>query len=80
GLSFEPKSALVSGQDGLSAIQLIVKAAPHYLKNAGLLIVEHGYNQAAQVAALFQQNGFAKVESHRDLGGNPRFTKGVKNA
>lgn len=76
---FEPASALVAGQDGLDDIRLIVHEAPEHLEAGGWLLLEHGYDQAAAVRALFAARGFTAVESRRDLGGHQRITLGRWN-
>lgn len=73
---FEPKSALVAGADGLDDIRLIAAQAPQHLEAGGWLLLEHGYDQAAAVRELLQQNGFVAVESRRDLGGHERISLG----
>lgn len=73
---FEPASALVAGEDGLDDIRRIVAEAPAHLEAGGWLLLEHGYDQAEAVRALFAARGFAAVESRRDLGGHQRITLG----
>ncbi len=73
---FEPRSALVSGQDGLNDIRHIIAHAPQHLNPQGWLMFEHGYNQANAVATLLQQAGFQHIETIKDLGGNERVTLG----
>lgn len=73
---FEPQSALVAGADGLDDLRHIVASAPNYLNRGGWLIVEHGYNQAEAVAALFVDAGFSEIVGHRDLNQVPRLTLG----
>ena len=75
-LRFEPLSALASGQDGLDDIRNIITNAPQHLNPDGLLLLEHGYNQAEQVAALLKQAGFSEIETVKDLSGNERVTLG----
>ena len=75
-LRFEPLSALASGADGLQDIRIIISQAPQHLNPQGWLLLEHGYNQAASVAALLKQAGFIEVETIEDLGGNHRVTLG----
>ncbi len=75
-VAFEPRSALVSGSDGLDAIRLIVDDAPHKLKAQGWLLVEHGYDQGRQVRELLRQQEFINIETHRDLSGHERITQG----
>ncbi len=73
---FEPRSALVAGNDGLADLRLIIGQAPDWLAAGGWLLVEHGYDQAEAVRALFRHAGFADVASGQDYGGNDRFTGG----
>lgn len=75
-LCFEPASALASGSDGLNDIRHIVAAAPAHLHPDGWLLLEHGYDQAAQVRGLLQQSGFNTVFSACDLAGIERVSGG----
>ena len=75
-LQFEPQSALISGMNGLNAIEKIVHQAPFFLKQNGTLIIEHGFDQAESVKTIFNRAGFKAIENHLDLGGNTRFTTG----
>lgn len=73
---FEPRTALVSGKDGLDDIRHIINHAVPHLRPQGWLMFEHGYNQAHAVATLLAQAGFQHIESIKDLGGNDRVTLG----
>ena len=75
-LRFEPISALASGADGLDAICIIISQAKNHLNPHGWLLLEHGYNQAANVANLLKKAGFSHIETIKDLGGNDRVTLG----
>ena len=75
-LRFEPLSALASGDDGLQDIRIIINQAPQHLNPQGWLLLEHGYNQAEQVAALLKQAGFSKISHAQDLAGINRVTQG----
>lgn len=76
-LRFEPRSALTPGTDGLAALRHIVAAAPCHLAAGGTLAVEHGYDQAAAVAAMLVAAGFVEVAATRDLAGIVRVSAGV---
>jgi release factor glutamine methyltransferase len=76
-LRFEPLSALASGVDGLDDIRRIISAAPQYLTSNGLLLLEHGYDQAESVRDLLIQRGFMEVFSAKDLAGIERVTGGA---
>jgi len=75
---FEPKTALIADNQGLSDIEIIADKARCYLKPAGHLLIEHGYNQAPQVQAIFNALAYDKVQSYRDLSGQSRVTYGQK--
>lgn len=77
-LRFEPASALASGIDGLDAIRHIVQHAPRHLHPHGWLLLEHGYDQAAAVAALLHAQGFDNIQHRHDLGGVARVTLGQR--
>ena len=75
-LRFEPLSALASGKDGLDDIRTIISQATDHLQPSGWLMLEHGFNQANQVADLLQQAGFTQIDHLRDLSGIQRVTFG----
>lgn len=75
-LRHEPRQALTSGHDGLDDIRIIIEQAPACLRNGAWLLLEHGYDQASTVQALFTQRGFVHVQSRKDLGGHVRCTGG----
>lgn len=75
-LSHEPITALTAKNQGLADLQVIVAQAPQWLKAAGWLLVEHGFDQAQAVQALFVDAGFGDVRTVKDYGGNDRVTLG----
>lgn len=75
-LRFEPALALSPGGDGLGALRTIVAAAPGHLVPGGVLAVEHGFDQAGPVRAMFVDAGFLAVVTHADLAGHARVTCG----
>ena len=77
-LVYEPRCALTSGADGLDDIRRIVAQAPVCLKPGGWLLLEHGHDQAVAVAQLLQHQGFASVQSKKDLAGVARVTGGQR--
>ena len=74
---FEPLSALVSGPDGLDDIRFIAQESTKYLRSGGYLLLEHGYNQGAQVREILSNNGYEQVATIKDYGGNDRVTLGI---
>jgi release factor glutamine methyltransferase len=73
---FEPSKALVSGQDGLDAIRIIVVQAKMFLNPHALLLLEHGYQQAESVRTLLSQHGFQQIKTYQDLAQRDRVTCG----
>ena len=75
---FEPKTALIADNQGLSDIQHIANNARDYLNNNGYLLVEHGYNQAESVQQIFNNAGYKAIKTYHDLSGQARVTCGQK--
>jgi len=73
---FEPRSALIAGNNGMADIEHIIAQAPRYLTAGGYLLLEHGYDQGEAVRALLNAQHFTQVHSRRDYGGNERITLG----
>ncbi len=76
-LTYEPRMALTDEADGLSAYRKIIPGAGEHLRSNGRLLVEIGWTQSAQVAALFEQSGFTNVNVRPDLEGRDRVVGGV---
>lgn len=77
-VQFEPKSALVAADAGLSDIKHILLGCQHHLASAGWLLIEHGFDQAAAVQQLFEAAGFQRIRTVTDFGQQPRLTLGQK--
>jgi len=74
--NFEPKIALLGGEDGLKHIREIIQKAPLFLKEKGWLILENHFDQGEQVKQLLIKNKFTSIEIVKDLSGVGRFTIG----
>ena len=74
--NFEPKVALLGGEDGLQHIREIIQYAPSYLKEKGWLILENHFDQGAKVRKLLIENRFTNVKNLKDYSGIGRFTIG----
>jgi len=68
----EPVAALDGGVDGLDAYRALIPGLAARLVSGGLAAFEVGAGQAAAVAAMFTQAGFAEVRVRADLAGIPR--------
>ena len=73
---FEPELALISAENGLSDIRIIIHDCVSLLETGGWLMLEHGYQQADQVRQLFTESGYSEIETLRDLSDNERVTMG----
>jgi len=74
--NFEPKVALLGGEDGLKHIRKIIQKAPLFLKEKGWLILENHFDQGEKVKQLLIKNKFTSIEIVKDLSGIGRFTIG----
>jgi len=74
--NFEPKVALLGGEDGLIHIREIIQKAPLFLKEKGWLILENHFDQSEKVKQLLIKNKFTSIEIVKDLSGIGRFTIG----
>ncbi len=73
---FEPRSALVAGDNGLADIKHIATSAREYLLDRGWLLFEHGYQQGKAVRAILSELGYQQVVTEQDYAGNDRVTLG----
>ena len=78
-LRFEPQTALIANENGLSDIRNIAGTARQYLENGGHLLIEHGYQQQQTVQAIFKDFHYHNIKTHTDLSGQPRVTYGQWN-
>jgi release factor glutamine methyltransferase len=77
---YEPARALTPGGSGTAAILRVVAGARERLVSGGSLAVEHGYDQADAVRAMFVAAGFREIVDVRDLAGILRVVVGVAGA
>jgi release factor glutamine methyltransferase len=73
-LRHEPRAALVAGADGLDAIRVLANDCREVLVAGGLLLLEHGAQQANEVANILAAAGWTEICCHNDLAGLPRVT------
>jgi release factor glutamine methyltransferase len=74
----EPRLALDGGPDGLDAFRRLAVEIPRVLVPGGRFAVEIGFDQGADVAALFAEAGAEAVRVVRDLGDRDRVVTGLK--
>ncbi|PLP59784.1 peptide chain release factor N(5)-glutamine methyltransferase [Mesorhizobium loti] len=70
--SFDPLRALDGGVDGLDAYRTIARESAGHMEAGGLVAVEIGSTQKAEVTGVFLDAGFLVKTALRDLAGNDR--------
>ncbi len=78
-LRFEPIAALTDNephQGGLACLRHIIESASAHLNANGILMFEHGYDQAPHCATLLATHGFTDRFCVTDLAGIPRVSGG----
>jgi release factor glutamine methyltransferase len=75
---FDPELALYGGADGLDVVRQVSATGRRLLHAGGLLVLEHGEQQAAQIAALLAADGWTAIAHHRDLLGRDRATTALR--
>lgn len=68
----EPHNALVPGESGLEAIEILVDQARSWLAPGGVLVVELAPHQAATVLSLAERAGYLDADVLPDLAGRAR--------
>lgn len=69
---YEPRMALDGGVDGLEVYRLLLAEAPAFLAPGGVMILELGQGQAADVRALAIRSGLMIYRMIKDGAGIPR--------
>jgi release factor glutamine methyltransferase len=71
-LHHEPRTALVSGETGMEAIEEIARAAPAWLDATGTFVCEIALHQAEAATKVSTSAGFEEVLVRPDLAGRDR--------
>ena len=74
---YEPRMALDGGEDGLKFYRAIAKKWKRALKPGGKLAFEVGYDQASQVRAIMEEQGFQDIRTTMDPGLHWRVVEGT---
>lgn len=74
---FEPKSALVPGQNGQKLMRAVVDAAAHILRPSGLLLMEHGAAQGEAARGMCSPELWKDISTGQDLAGLDRYLTAV---
>lgn len=69
---FDPAAALDGGPDGLTAYRILAAQSASFLQPDGIVAIEIGHDQQAEVTDLFEAQGYIVISAPKDLGGNDR--------
>jgi len=75
---FDPAHALYGGPDGLDVVRLVSQTGLRLLRPGGVLIIEHGELQGADIRALLDADGWRATATHRDLTQRDRTTTALR--
>ena len=75
-IEYEPHLALDGGESGLDFYRRIIGEAHLFLENNGILALEIGDDQAADVMALLADGGYQEIQTIEDLSGHIRCLTG----
>lgn len=75
-LRYEPRAALVAGEDGLQDIRYIAQTSHAYLRTGGWLMLEHGCDQGDAALEILKAAGYGELSCHTDLAGHRRVVVG----
>ena len=75
---YDPPAALYGGEDGLDVVRALSVTAQRLLRPGGVLVIEHGELQAAEIRALLSADGWRGATTQRDLTGRDRSTVAVR--
>lgn len=73
---YEPRSALLAGEEGLEVMAKLIREAPRLLKPGGILLLEIGWNQKEKVEKLFNSQ-WAEITFRTDYQGIPRVCRAI---
>ena len=74
----DPAAALYGGPDGLDVVRVISRRAQELLRPGGVLVLEHGELQGAEIRALLTGDGWRAAATTRDLLGRDRTTTALR--
>lgn len=73
-LAYEPRRALDGGKSGLEVIKKILKEAKEKIDTGGLIIMEHGFDQAEDVKSIAKKYNFDCLCNIKDINDHPRVS------
>jgi release factor glutamine methyltransferase len=76
---YEPRQALLGGEDGLDLIRVLARQAHQYLQPGGCLALEVGDGQAERVLELLRETeAYQQLEALKDYHGIQRVVRGLR--
>lgn len=75
---FDPAMALYGGEDGLDLVRALSTNALRLLRPGGLLVIEHGELQGAEIRGILERDGWRAAATHRDLTLRDRATTAIR--
>jgi len=76
---FDPAHALFGGADGLDVVRQVSHTALRLLRPGGVLVIEHGELQGAEIRAILAADGWRAPATHRDYTTRDRATTAIRN-
>ena len=73
-LAYEPRRALDGGESGLEVIKKILEEAREKIDTGGLIIMEHGFDQAEDVKSIAKKYNFDCLCNIKDINDHPRVS------
>lgn len=73
----EPYQALISQQQGLADIRVLIQDSPSWLSSNGMLLMEFGLGQAQAIRALLDNKGYQSIHFYTDLQGITRAVSAI---
>ncbi|MEJ1091744.1 peptide chain release factor N(5)-glutamine methyltransferase [Microbacterium istanbulense] len=74
----DPAQALYGGADGLDVVRVISTRARELLHPGGLLVLEHGELQGAEIRGILERDGWRSAATHQDLTRRDRATTALR--
>lgn len=75
---FDPPHALYGGPDGLAVVREVSRTALRLAHPGGVVAIEHGELQGAQIRALLAEDGWRAPATHLDLTRRDRVTTALR--
>lgn len=74
----EPRLALDGTEDGLKFYRILAAEGKRHLAEGGSIYMEIGYDQAADVEAIFRDAGYGDVRTVKDMAGLDRVVRALE--